>query len=272
MILNKVCELEDWRDPVLCDAMRLLNPHCVRAYPNYPESLEHRKAWEYGQLFAGLKSLDALRSDAIILSVAAGHETPVYELTNHVRWVFATDIYGSGEFTKCESDAVMLRDPDHFALAGYNRNRLVVQYMNALDLRFEEGTFDVVFSLSSIEHFGREKEIRAGLREMERVLKPGGVLMLTTECIVNGAGELNRDNLELFTPQSLARLLDSCPRLRLLDEIRFTASPATLATVIPLKKAVKDAHKGRSDFPHIVLELEGRLFTSISVFLRKTSS
>jgi len=60
----------------------------------------------------------------------------------------------------------------------------VVQHMNALDLRFEPETFDAVFCLSSIEHFGGEAAARHALAEMHRVAKPGGVVAITTECII----------------------------------------------------------------------------------------
>ena len=272
MILNKVCELEDWENPVLCAAMRRMCPHFLGMFADYPKGRAHRKHWECAQLYAGLEQLQALRSDAVALSVGAGHEFPLYELTNHVRWVFATDIYGMGDFTNStEADLMMLRDPDRFAIGPYNRNRLVVQYMDARDLRFEEGTFDFVFSLSSMEHFGGLDGIRTALLEMQRVMKPGGILMLTTECIVNGAPHLSSGNLELFAPEVLRDLLQSIPGLNFVEEPRLTVSPATLRKVIPLHKAVKDNLAGYEEYPHIVLELEGRQFTSVSLFLRKTA-
>jgi ubiquinone/menaquinone biosynthesis C-methylase UbiE len=269
MILNKLCELEDWQNLGLRDAIRVMSPHMVRAFPDYPDLKEHRKAWEYAQLFSGLQTLGALRADAVVLGVAAGHESPLYELTKHVRWVFATDIYGAGVFTGHESDATMLHNPDQFALDSYNRNRLVVQYMDARDLRFEPETFDIVYCLSSIEHFGGEPGARTALLEMQRVMKPGAVLMLTTECIVNGADPLSIENLELFSPEALTALLASVPQLKPIEEISFKISHKTLKHVIPLERAVNDGLAGHTEYPHIVLELSGRQFTSVSVFLRK---
>lgn len=271
MILNKLCELDDWDDPVLRETMRLIHPDMVRAFPDFPKGREHRKAWENAQLMAGLRALDAIQPDGMALSVAGGHEVPIYELTNHMRWVFATDIYGTGGFSENESDSRMLRDPDHFALGPYNRNRLVVQWMDARDLRFEPDTFDVVFSLSSIEHFGGVQGAGAGLREMQRVIKPGGILMLATECIVNGRDHLSISGLELFTPESFTELLASVPQLTPVEEIRFTVSPRTLARVDSLERVIADGKKGRSTYPHILLELSGRVFTSVAVFLRKTT-
>ena len=197
MKLNKLCNLEDWQIPELRAAMRLLEPDLALHYPEFPGNREHRKSWEWAHMMVGLESLDALPPDGMALGVGAGHEPPLFELTNRMRWVFATDIYGTGDFTEFEAQPSMLSEPDRFARGPYNRNRLVVEHMNACDLRFEEATFDVVFCLSSIEHFGGVEGAQKGLAEMARVLKPGGIAVITTECIVNDQPHYSRTpNLE----------------------------------------------------------------------------
>jgi SAM-dependent methyltransferase len=245
MALNKLCELRDWRRPYLS------------AYP------QHRKHWEYQHFMHGLRALDAIRPDAWVLSVAGGHEWPVYELTNVARWVFCTDLYDTSPFP--ESDGVMLRDPDRFAPCPYNRRRLVVECMDALDLRFEDATFDIVFSLSSIEHFGGIERSKRGLAEMCRVLKPGGVAAITTEVIVNGVDYFQSGNLQLFSPAVLREILESAPGLRPVEPVDFSMDRETRATMMPLAQAASDP--GR--LPHLVLSCEGREFTSLAVFLRK---
>jgi SAM-dependent methyltransferase len=250
--------------------MRVLEPDMP---PGFPHNQEHRKSWEWAHTLLGLEKLRALNPDGVALGVAAGNETLLFELTRHMRWVFATDIYGSGTFNHYEAQGTMLVDPDRFARGPYNRNRLVVQYMNALDLRYEEATFDVVFCLSSMEHFGGMNGAKQGLAEMARVLKPNGILAITTECIVNNAPHLTSSpNLELFSPETLQDLLTSSAHLQMIEEFDHTITPLTLATCISLKKAVEDSRIGRGEFPHIVLELEGRQFTSGAAFLRKFPS
>jgi ubiquinone/menaquinone biosynthesis C-methylase UbiE len=81
----------------------------------------------------------------------------------------------------------MLIDPDRHGRCPFNRNRLVVQHMSALDLRFEPATFDVVYSFSTIEHVGTLQEIHRVFSEIHRVLKRGGIAVITTECVVNQA-------------------------------------------------------------------------------------
>lgn len=52
-------------------------------------------------------------------------------------------------------------------------------------LPFSNKTFDVVVSNSTLDHFKSKDEIFAGLREMERVLRSGGELILTLDNPLN---------------------------------------------------------------------------------------
>jgi SAM-dependent methyltransferase len=240
-----MCEVEDWQESHIAPFAR------------------HRKNWEYEQLIYGLRTLQAIRPDGWVLAVGGGHEPPVFQLTNHVRWVFCTDLYETSSFQE-EADGLMLRDPDRLAPCPYNRRRLIVQYMNALDLRYEDETFDTVFSLSSIEHFGGMECSKRALMEMARVLKPGGIAALTTEVVTNGAGHFSSDKLELFSPETLSELIESAG-LDLVEPIDFRVSEATRATCMSLEQALAEPRR----LPHIVLGCADREFTSISLFLRR---
>jgi len=269
--LNKLCEREDWQDPRRVAAIRRTLPYLLVVRADFPSRMEHRKHWEFAQLLCGLEELAALHADALVLSVGAGHEEPVYELTNHVRWVFATDIYGGGRFRSLEGDGGMLVDPDRFARIPYRRNRLVVQWMNGLDLRHEDGTFDAAFSLSSIEHFGGLRAARQALAQMSRVVRPGGVVAVATECVLNGVAGHRGRGLALFTPSEIDELARSCPDLELVEPIDFGISPGTLAKVKPLSQALIEARRGITDYPAIVLEHRRRHFTSVSLFFRRVA-
>jgi SAM-dependent methyltransferase len=266
---NKVCELEDFRNPEILAAIRTLEPEHVRNQAAYPIGFEHRKAWEFAQLMNGAARLGAINPESLVLSVAAGHERPIYAFTNEARMVFATDIYGAGEFSDRESASTMLTNPDAFAPFPYKRNRLVVQYMNALDLRHEDSTFDLVFCLSSIEHFGGFDGGRRSLQEMHRVCKPGGIVMLTTECVVNGVPAPSLANLELFSPQMIDTLINSVEGLTPVEPVRYDISEATRNSVLNFDQVVRDLQRSHIVYPHIVLEIGGCHFTSVSVFLRK---
>jgi hypothetical protein len=271
MKLNKVCNIEDWHTDGRAEAIRRLLPYFLQQSAEFPDHMEHRKHWEYAQLLLGLDQLDVLDRDATVLSVAAGQEELIFALTNRTRWAFATDIYGIGPFAEREADVAMLRDPDSVARCEYNRRRLVVQCMDALDLRFEDETFDAVYSLSSIEHFGGLDGVRAALAEQCRVAKVGGVVAFTTEVIVNGADSYLDGHLLLSTPLQIESVSNGVRGLTPVEPIDFSVSDRTKATVTALSDAIADSHRGHTEYPHIVLEHEGRRFTSVSVFLRRTS-
>jgi len=271
MRLNKLCNIEDWNDPAFVATVRRFDQCYLQALPDYPAGREHRKQWEFAHVLNGLDQLNVLHPDGMVLSVAGGYEHPAYDLTNRVRWVFLTDMYGETPFSGGESPARVLSQPDSFAQFPYNRNRLVVQFMNALDLRFEENTFDAVFCLSSIEHFGGMPAARTALAEMHRVVKPGGVVAITTESVVDGGPDFEEGNLILFGRESVTALFGSFPGLALVEPIDFSISPATMKSRISFTQALEDARLNRPRYPHIVLDLSGRSFTSIAIFLRKVS-
>jgi hypothetical protein len=88
---NKLCQLADWQDPKLRTLIHAMLPDQFVKDPSFPTGREHRKHWEFAQILRGLVELDALPSNGMVLSFGAGHEELVYEMTNRVRWVFATD-------------------------------------------------------------------------------------------------------------------------------------------------------------------------------------
>jgi SAM-dependent methyltransferase len=270
MKLNKVCNIEDWQTDGRANVMRRLLPYFLEQSDQFPSHMEHRKHWEYAQILLGLDELGVLDRDATVLSVAAGQEELIFELTNRTRWAFATDIYGTGPFAEREADFAMLRDPDSVARCPYNRRRLVVECMDALDLRFEDETFDAVYSLSSIEHFGGLDGVRAALAEQRRVVKVGGIVAFTTEVIVNRADRYHEGHLLLSTAHDIDSVARKVQGLSLVEPIDFSVSDQTTNTVIALGDAIADSHRGHTEYPHIVLEHEGRWFTSVAVFLRRT--
>ena len=66
----------------------------------------------------------------------------------------------------------------------YRESHLEVRHMDAKQLEFPDDSFDAVFTLSSIEHFGSWANIRQSAREMGRVLRPGGCAFVVTECLL----------------------------------------------------------------------------------------
>ena len=58
---------------------------------------------------------------------------------------------------------------------------MMVACADVRSLPFADGTFDVVVSNSTLDHFRSRKELIASMRELNRVTRPGGELVLTLD-------------------------------------------------------------------------------------------
>jgi SAM-dependent methyltransferase len=218
----------------------------------------HRKGYELTQLLFGLTRLGHVRPETRVLSVGAGHEPVLYWLANRVRRVVATDLYtGFWEHEGAlEGDSGVLTNPASWAPFRYRQERLVFTRMAGQKLGFRDQTFDVVYSLSSIEHFGGLAAAKEAVSDMARVLVPGGVLALATDYCLNGTR-----HFEAFAPEDVHELVRH-PDLRLVQPIdegvwqRYQYQAVDMA-LTPLLT------------PHLVVLDRGALFTSVMVFLER---
>jgi SAM-dependent methyltransferase len=251
---TQLCELANpakWDNPEWVALLRELGQGIDKASM-------HRKAYEFAQTVFGLRRLGALGEDARVISVGAGHESLLYWLANHVHLVVATDMYeGRWESGGArEGDARVVERPEEFAPFPYRRERLVFLKMDGRLLAFQDASFDIAYSLSSIEHFGGISGARAAVEEMARVLRPGGVLALATEWQLDGP-----DHPEVFRPAQVRALIDR-PGLRLVEDIdgrvynRYRAEPI-------------DLRRNPYQTPHMLVRDGETVFTSVMVFLRK---
>jgi SAM-dependent methyltransferase len=287
---NKLCDLPDFDDPALRAKLREI------VAPGYaPEEELRRKFWEYAMLGLYLEEIGALREDAEVLSVAAGHEEPLYWLANRVQRVVATDIYGEGGFAVDgrEADGSMLSDPGRWAPYAFREDHLDVRSMNALDLEFDDASFDVVFSLSSIEHFGQPDAIRRAASEMARVVKPGGHLVIVTEYLIkshpldwppvqvaiktlSGGRRLPRATLrkrmmDAFRPGELQRDVIAPTGLRPIQPLDTTLSASTFDNIITFVGDELRPATGR-EYPHILLKGHGAPWTSAFLAFHKPAA
>jgi SAM-dependent methyltransferase len=289
----KLCELQDFRDPDLRGLMRDM-AGVGPERPDYPDGEEHRKPWEVAMSARALREFGALREDAEILGVGAGSEATIFWLTRHVKRVFATDLYLTEDaWSEMDSGAGMLHAPEGETTLDWNQQRLVVQHMNALELRYEDNSFDGIFSSGSIEHFGGLDEIHRSVEEMYRVVRPGGVVALATEFRLAGPPP-GLPGTALFDEPELRQVLLEGLNWELPSPLDFSISDETMAAPVDfdslvevsmakpsLWMKVKDA-LGRevkleatairhlpTPYPHIVLRKDDYLWTSVHVTLIK---
>ncbi len=271
----KLCELEDFADPELRELIRDVYSSDREHFgdPEFPSGREYRKYWEVAMTLRAFRSLGVLRDDARVLGVGAGREATVYWLTRHVGEVVATDLYRTEDnWSGSDSSADMLTDPGRYWDEEWNPERLTVKHMDALDLSFEDESFDAIFSSSSIEHFGDFPDVRRAVEEMHRVLRPGGILALATEFRLEGDHIGYPGLLRFDEPELRALLLDGLwwdpatpMSLRISDETR--------AMAVEMSDAIADQEagiRGWSRYPHLVLRHEQFLWTSVHVALVKS--
>lgn len=249
LALNKVCRLSDSANPLWRQGFADLG------FPDAPARF-HRKVWEFNQTLYGLRKLGRLTPGSVALGIGCGHEELMYFLANRIARVVATDLY-EGSYLGGESDADVLEHPAKYAPFNFREDHLEVRRMNGLALDAADGSFDFAFCLSSIEHFGTVRDKRQAFREMFRVLKPGGVAVVTTEVVLNRLGR----GAQYFPLRTLLSLvadagftLDRAPDLRV--EREHAAPPLAL----PMDTFTT---------PHVVLRNFHTIYTSVALFLMK---
>ena len=269
---SKLCEIEDFSHPDLLPVMRDVLSPFLTEHPDYPVGMEHRKSWEIVMTARAFRDFGALHAQSEVLGVGAGREVTLFWLTNHVKRVFATDLYlTEDEWSAGDSGSQIVRDPRPLWGGEWNPRRLVAQHMNGLELQYEDDSFDAVFSSSSIEHFGTFGEVRRSVEEMYRVLKPGGVLALATEYRLEGPPP-GVPGTNIFSEAELRDLLLRGFDWELQGPLDLGYGDASLALELTLDDILAADEAGTPAFPAILLRLGGHLWTSVHVTLVKSGS
>lgn len=257
-----------------------------------PATHVERKVWEFAMLALFMEETGRLGEATEALAIGAGDERIVFWLANRLGRMVATDIYGQGAFAGREALPSMLDDPATHAPFPYREDRLEVRWMDGRNLDLPDDSFDVVFSLSSIEHFGGPDDVAAAARELGRVLRPGGHALVVTECFVrrhplNAAPvdfavrllTLGRKRrvatprrravvAEVFTPRELERLIIRPSGLELMQPLDLSLSAESWQNVA--RTDADGLHPASGSFwPHVLLRSDRSVFTSVALPLRK---
>lgn len=217
----------------------------------------HRKSWEYALCVKGLSDHGVVRPDSVGLGVGAGYERPLYHFANEIAEMVATDLYDE---THPEGKPLMLTNPQAFAPFPYREDRLKVMRMPGEALDFADESFDFVFCLSSIEHFGSRATQARSFDEMARVTRPGGVVCIITELILT-----EHSHHEYFRWDEIQDCFMRHPALRLVGgepDLRISESLVTFPVALQSSR-----YTNRS--PHVVLRQDDMLWTSFSMFFQK---
>jgi SAM-dependent methyltransferase len=278
---SKVCNLGDFSDEELAGWARSLLPHELERFgPDWPASFPYRKDWEVAMAGRALTAAGVLDSHAEIIGIGAGNEPTLFWLTTQVGRVFATDRYLAEGWDESAS-AAMLTDPGRFWPGAWDPGRLVVQHMDARELRYPDATFAAAFSSSSFEHFGETADVRRAVEEACRVVASGGLISISTELRLAGDPP-GFPGVLLFSAEELLDMFVEGLPVEPLGPIDLSVTPDTEATAWPFARFADDVdghvrERGAlyfheltwSHYPHVVLEHEGRRFTSVHLALRR---
>lgn len=276
MILNKVCEVADFSDNELSAIMLHSLPRPPGSIGSWPRGQEDRKFWEIAMaLLAAMRHVPT-NSRRKALGVGAGIEATSFILTSTFEQVFATDKYGCPDWEE-DAPAAMLVTPEHYAGdVPFFPEKLFVQHMDGRDLQYADNTFDFVYSSSSLEHFGSPSDMAVSMSEMARVLRPGGILSLSTEFSLSGGHHWLGSKTFLFDEHSIESLITFALQCELVDTPCYDVSAATRLTSSDFKMALQELRSTSnrlerlwSKYPHILISHKDLLWTSVHICLRK---
>jgi SAM-dependent methyltransferase len=264
--LNRLCYVEDWENSEIKEALAELQKLSS-------EGFIHRKDWEWALGIIAMRRFGKLNEKSTAIGVGSGTEPVPFYLANKVKHVYATDLYGQNDGWKRAAPSDFPENPKKYAPFLYKEDALTVLRMDGTKLEFPSESFDIAFSFSSIEHFGGGKNNHSGalrsLKEMERVLKPGGLAVITTEYIIN-----DKEHPEFFNRRTIySDLIDKLERLKLVEPLDLRITTKTLDTVIDFFTIDVNWDKMDNDYkkthPVILIRARNILFTSIMLVFRK---
>jgi SAM-dependent methyltransferase len=260
--LNKICCIEDWKNEELSAAFSQLNRI------SWSGGI-HRKDWEWALGIVAMNRFQKINKNSVALGVGCGKEAVIYYLANHLKHVFATDLYQGNSWDEAPSD--FPDNPHKYCRVPYNEESLTVMKMDGRKLDFPSNNFDIVFSFSAIEHFGgnRHEGALMSMKEIERVLKPDGIAVIATEFIIN-----NKEDNDFFNRDTIYDdLINNLTQLKLVENLNLELSRSTLETVMDYYFAALNWDRASAGFkrshPHILLKKKNMLWTSIMLVFRK---
>jgi SAM-dependent methyltransferase len=265
----RIANIEDFtEDAELRQVLRELSPWEYINHPDWPTGFEFRKAWEIALAYAAIHEFvpDARR----VLGVGAGMEATGFHLTRLCE-VHMTDLYCEPGMWESMTPRYMLDDPQRCAPPiKWNPLNMVVQHMDGRNLRYPDNSFDAVFSSSSIEHFGTFDDVAQAAREMGRVVRPGGLITLATEYLIDGPAKATLPFMVMFNEQSMQKYLVEPSGCELIEPLDTHVSQATLDIACGLKWWQDEFKRtGKLHLPHLTVKHKRYTFGSFHIVMRK---
>jgi SAM-dependent methyltransferase len=245
--LNRLCYVEDSENSEIREILSSLQRNFTR------------RSWEWALAVVAMRIFGKLNNNSKAIGIASSKEPLLFYLANYVNHVYATDLYDSTIDKLTPLD--FPENPKKYAPFPYNEDTLTALRMDATNLEFPSESFDIAFSISSIEHFGGKNHSGAlrCLKEVERVLKTGGIATISTEYILN-----DKEHPEFFNKRTIYDdLINKLEKLQLVEPLDLRITTRTLDTAMGLYDTEGISH------PDILLRYGDLLFTSVMLVFQK---
>jgi SAM-dependent methyltransferase len=245
--LNRLCYVEDSENSEISEILSSLQQDFTR------------RSWEWALAVVAMRRFGKLNNNSKAIGIASSKEPLLFYLANHVNHVYATDLYDSTIDKLTPLD--FPENPKKYAPFPYKEDALTALRMDATNLEFPSESFDIAFSISSIEHFGGENHsgVLRCLKEVERVLKTGGIATISTEYILD-----DKEHPEFFNRKTIYDdLINKLEKLQLVEPLDLRITTRTLDTAMGAYDTEGIAH------PDILLRYGDLLFTSVMIVFQK---
>ena len=197
--------------PQLQALAELLLESCPSSYMRHflEGGLQHwSRRWEYPYILAQVAKYSLGKGKLSIFDNACGVNAVSYLLATAGHAINGTDL-NQQPCAEGDLPSQAWSHPDTQGLAG----SMVFQEADSLDLPFADNSFDVSFSISSLEHM--PDPVKA-IDEMVRVTKPGGLITFTmdvadSDTSITGENNVNRASFPRFQAGALRHTTPMSP-------------------------------------------------------------
>jgi len=275
---TKIIDIADFNNPLLLPHLEdIARGEMLRFGLDRPEIVPDSKQWECAMMLRALSDHGVLRPGALLAGIGAGTEETTFALAAKGCVVFPTDRYLENTPWSDVAPAGMMVRPSQFSEYEYPRGAVIPVHTDARVLSLPTGFFDGVYSAGSIEHFGSLESVAASAEEIGRILKPGGIAVISTEFRLDGPLDKRwfSDDCILFTPSLLQEFIIDPSGLEAIGTPQYTTSHDTFDSRVVLldfldkAKKVASLSDKKNAYPNLVLFHEGHLFCSVHLALRK---
>jgi SAM-dependent methyltransferase len=238
-----------------------VDKHCFQSW----NGAIYRKGWEWTHCVYGLQQLGMLKREHRAIGVGAGRECVIFYLADHIGHVTATDLYGANDWSSDggkEANLEVLELAKSCVPASVDLSRIRFEHRDGRNLGYPDDRFDFAWSLSSIEHFGGHGGALQALKEMGRVVRPGGIVAVATELLLLE----EHSHPEFFTRSKLidGLIRPVSPTLELVGDVNFdTLTYEYLVDSVTMPEG-RDRKRR-----HVVLNDGDVQWTSVMLFFRK---